>query len=57
MFNTPDIVEAPAGQDPRWQAIVARDRNFDGHFTSIVVTIVIHMAANSGMEYQNSKIC
>jgi methylphosphotriester-DNA--protein-cysteine methyltransferase len=32
MFNTPDIVEAPPGQDPRWQAIVARDRNFDGRY-------------------------
>ena len=42
MFNTPDIVEAPPGQDPRWQAIVARDRNFDGHFYYAVKTTSVY---------------
>jgi len=42
MFNTPDIVEAPPGQDPPWQAIVARDRNFDGHFYYAVKTTGVY---------------
>jgi AraC family transcriptional regulator of adaptative response/methylated-DNA-[protein]-cysteine methyltransferase len=42
MFNTPDIVEAPPGQDPRWQAIVSRDRNFDGHFYYAVKTTGVY---------------
>jgi AraC family transcriptional regulator, regulatory protein of adaptative response / methylated-DNA-[protein]-cysteine methyltransferase len=42
MFAKSNIVEVPAGQDPRWQAVVARDRNFDGHFYYAVRTTGVY---------------
>jgi AraC family transcriptional regulator of adaptative response/methylated-DNA-[protein]-cysteine methyltransferase len=42
MFAKPNIVEVPAGQDPRWQAVVARDRAFDGHFYYAVRTTGVY---------------
>ena len=42
MFNTPDKVEAPDCQDPRWQAIALRDRNFDVHFFYAVKTTGVY---------------
>ena len=42
MFDKSNIVEVPAGQDPRWQAVVARDRNFDGHFYYAVKTTGVY---------------
>ncbi|MGH6811890.1 MAG: bifunctional DNA-binding transcriptional regulator/O6-methylguanine-DNA methyltransferase Ada [Methylocella sp.] len=32
MFNRSNIAGVPADRDPRWQAIAARDRKFDGQF-------------------------
>jgi AraC family transcriptional regulator of adaptative response/methylated-DNA-[protein]-cysteine methyltransferase len=42
MFDNSNIVEVPAGQDPRWQAVVARDRNCDGHFYYSVKTTGVY---------------
>jgi methylphosphotriester-DNA--protein-cysteine methyltransferase len=38
MFDKPNIVEAPAGQDPRWRVVALRDRTFDGQFYYAVKT-------------------
>lgn len=42
MFAKSNIVEVPAGHDPRWQAVVARDRNFDGRFYYSVKTTGVY---------------
>jgi AraC family transcriptional regulator, regulatory protein of adaptative response / methylated-DNA-[protein]-cysteine methyltransferase len=42
MFDKSNIVEVPADQDPRWQAVAARDRNFDGHFYYAVKTTGVY---------------
>jgi AraC family transcriptional regulator, regulatory protein of adaptative response / methylated-DNA-[protein]-cysteine methyltransferase len=42
MFDKSNIVEVPADQDPRWQAVAARDRNFDGHFCYAVKTTGVY---------------
>jgi AraC family transcriptional regulator of adaptative response/methylated-DNA-[protein]-cysteine methyltransferase len=42
MFDKSNIVEVPAGQDLWWQAVVARDRNFDGHFYYAVKTTGVY---------------
>lgn len=42
MFEKSNIAGVPADQDPRWQAVVARDRNFDGHFYYAVKTTGIY---------------
>jgi AraC family transcriptional regulator, regulatory protein of adaptative response / methylated-DNA-[protein]-cysteine methyltransferase len=42
MFDKPNIVEAPAGQDPRWRAVALRDRTFDGQFYYAVKTTGVY---------------
>ncbi|MGH6821373.1 MAG: bifunctional DNA-binding transcriptional regulator/O6-methylguanine-DNA methyltransferase Ada, partial [Methylocella sp.] len=42
MFDNSNVVEVPADHDPRWQAVVARDRNFDGHFYYAVKTTGVY---------------
>jgi AraC family transcriptional regulator, regulatory protein of adaptative response / methylated-DNA-[protein]-cysteine methyltransferase len=42
MFGKSNVVEVPADQDTRWQVVVARDRNFDGHFYYAVKTTGVY---------------
>jgi AraC family transcriptional regulator of adaptative response/methylated-DNA-[protein]-cysteine methyltransferase len=42
MFDKPEIAGVPAGQDSKWQAVTARDRNFDGHFYYAVKTTGVY---------------
>ena len=42
MVDKTNIVEVPAGQDPRWQAVAARDCNFDSHFYYAVKTTGVY---------------
>jgi AraC family transcriptional regulator of adaptative response/methylated-DNA-[protein]-cysteine methyltransferase len=42
MWDKSNIAEVPAGQDPRWQAVVARDHNFDGRFYYAVKTTGVY---------------
>jgi AraC family transcriptional regulator of adaptative response/methylated-DNA-[protein]-cysteine methyltransferase len=42
MLTKLDSVEVPAGQDVRWLAVAARDRNFDGHFYYAVKTTGVY---------------
>jgi AraC family transcriptional regulator, regulatory protein of adaptative response / methylated-DNA-[protein]-cysteine methyltransferase len=42
MFEKSNIVQVPTDQDPRRQAVVARDRNFDGHFYYAVKTTGVY---------------
>lgn len=42
MSALPDIAEVPAGRDPRWQAVVKRDRNVDGQFYYAVRTTGVY---------------
>jgi AraC family transcriptional regulator, regulatory protein of adaptative response / methylated-DNA-[protein]-cysteine methyltransferase len=42
MCDKSNIAEVPAGQDPRWQAVVARDHNFDGRFYYAVKTTGVY---------------
>ncbi|MGH6840025.1 MAG: bifunctional DNA-binding transcriptional regulator/O6-methylguanine-DNA methyltransferase Ada [Methylocella sp.] len=42
MFEKSNIAEGPADQDPRWQAVVTRDRNFDGQFYYCVKTTSVY---------------
>jgi AraC family transcriptional regulator of adaptative response/methylated-DNA-[protein]-cysteine methyltransferase len=42
MFEESKIAEVPADQDRRWQAVVARDRTFDGQFYYSVKTTGVY---------------
>jgi methylphosphotriester-DNA--protein-cysteine methyltransferase len=42
MFDKPEIAGVSATQDTRWQAVIARDRNFDGHFYYAVRTTGVY---------------
>jgi AraC family transcriptional regulator, regulatory protein of adaptative response / methylated-DNA-[protein]-cysteine methyltransferase len=42
MFDKPEIAGVPASQDRRWQAVIARDRNFDGQFYYAVRTTGVY---------------
>jgi AraC family transcriptional regulator of adaptative response/methylated-DNA-[protein]-cysteine methyltransferase len=42
MFDKPEIAGVPAGQDSKWQAVTARDRNFDGQFYYAVRTTGVY---------------
>ncbi|MGH6849700.1 MAG: bifunctional DNA-binding transcriptional regulator/O6-methylguanine-DNA methyltransferase Ada [Methylocella sp.] len=42
MFDKSKSVELPADQDPRWQAVATRDRNFDGQFYYCVKTTGVY---------------
>jgi AraC family transcriptional regulator of adaptative response/methylated-DNA-[protein]-cysteine methyltransferase len=42
MLDKSNIVEVLGGQEPRWQAVVARDHNFDGHFYYAVKTTGVY---------------
>jgi AraC family transcriptional regulator, regulatory protein of adaptative response / methylated-DNA-[protein]-cysteine methyltransferase len=42
MFDKSNTVQVPTVQDPRWQAVVARDRSFDGQFYYAVKTTGIY---------------
>jgi AraC family transcriptional regulator, regulatory protein of adaptative response / methylated-DNA-[protein]-cysteine methyltransferase len=48
MFDESNIVQVPAVQDPRWQAVVARDRNFDGQFYYAVRTTGVYCRPSCG---------
>jgi Metal binding domain of Ada/Flagellar biosynthesis protein, FliO len=42
MFTKSNIAGIAAEQDPRWQAVALRDRNFDGHFYYCVKTTGVY---------------
>ena len=42
MCNTPEIAGVSATRDARWQAVIARDRNFDGQFYYAVRTTGVY---------------
>ncbi len=42
MFDTPEIAGVSATRDARWQAVIARDRNFDGQFYYAVRTTGVY---------------
>jgi AraC family transcriptional regulator, regulatory protein of adaptative response / methylated-DNA-[protein]-cysteine methyltransferase len=42
MFDKPEIAGVSATQDTRWQAVIVRDRNFDGHFYYAVRTTGVY---------------
>jgi AraC family transcriptional regulator of adaptative response/methylated-DNA-[protein]-cysteine methyltransferase len=56
MARTPHASQQPTpGDDPRWQAVVARDASFDGQFFYSVVTTGVYCRPSCAARLANRK--
>jgi AraC family transcriptional regulator of adaptative response/methylated-DNA-[protein]-cysteine methyltransferase len=53
--NAPQLAELPVTQDPRWTAVVARDRAADGRFYYSVATTGVYCRPSCGSRQANPR--